>query len=124
MIELIPVAWLHAKITQARRNGMTYLRRSSDSFMFAPAELFAFSADESSSISRSSHCACSALRERKSAFNAASFLPPRNSHRGDSATKKLPITNKMPGGSETQKMLRHAESLNANNFPASPSFAT
>ena len=37
---------------------------------------------------------------------------------------RLPITNKMPGGRETQKMLRQAVSLKANSLAASPSFAT
>ena len=37
---------------------------------------------------------------------------------------KLPITNSTPGGSETQKMRRHAVSLNASNCAASPSFDT
>jgi hypothetical protein len=37
---------------------------------------------------------------------------------------KLPITNKMPGGSETQKMLRHAVSLKAKSRAGSWSFAT
>ena len=37
---------------------------------------------------------------------------------------KLPITNRMPGGSDTQKMLRHAESFTAKSLAASPSFAT
>ena len=37
---------------------------------------------------------------------------------------RLPITNKMPGGSETQKMLRQAVSLKAKSLAGSPSFAT
>ena len=36
----------------------------------------------------------------------------------------LPMTNRIPGGSETQKMLRQAMSCAANNFWASPSLAT
>ena len=50
--------------------------------------------------------------------------PRRKSQRGDSATSRLPITNRRPGGSETQKMLRQAVSLKASSWPASPSFAT
>jgi len=30
-------------------------------------------------------------------------LPRRKSHRGDSVTNKLPMTKRMPGGSDTQK---------------------
>jgi hypothetical protein len=38
------------------------------------------------------------------------FRPRRRASAGDSATSRLPITNNTPGGSETQKMLRHARS--------------
>ena len=34
------------------------------------------------------------------------------------------MTNKIPGGSDTQKMLRQAVSLKANSLAASPSLAT
>src|ERR1022692_3619488 len=37
---------------------------------------------------------------------------------------RLPITNRMPGGNETQKMLRQAVSLKAINLAESPSLAT
>src|SRR5580700_384770 len=124
MMELTPVVWLQARMTQARTNGSTYLRLNSDSEDCGPAALFTFSVAAVSSISFNSVSACSSVRERRSAASAASFLPLRNSQRGDSATMKLPMTNKMPGGRETQKMLRQAVSLNANNLSASPSLAT
>src|SRR5208283_2556411 len=123
-MELIPVAWLHARMTHARTNGITYLRRKSDSLTLAPVEVFAFSAAVACSISASSTSACWLVRERRSAAYAASRLPRRNSQRGDSDTMKLPITNKMPGGSETQKMLRQAVSLKAKSLAESPSLAT
>jgi len=43
-MELMPVSWLHARMMQASMNGTMYLRRSSDSLIFAPVEVFAFSA--------------------------------------------------------------------------------
>src|SRR5882762_8492648 len=108
----------------ASTNGMTYLRRNNDSDLLPSEEAFAFSAEDTSSISRSSIFACSGVRERRSAFRAASFLPRRNNHRGDSATKKLPRTNNTPGGRETQKMLRQAVPLKASSLAGSPSCAT
>src|SRR6266852_3556578 len=105
---------------QASTNGMTYFRRSNDSDLLPSEEAFAFSAADTSSISRSSIFACSAVRERKSAMRAASFLPRRNNHLGDSATKKLPMTNNTPGGRETQKMLRQAVPLKARSLSGSP----
>src|SRR5882672_2846006 len=124
MMELMPVAWLHARMIQASTNGMTYLRRNNDSAPLPSDEDFAFSAAMVSSISRSSASACSGLRERSRDARAASLLPRRNSHRGDSATKKLPTTNNRPGGNETQKMLRQAVSLKARSWAVSPSLAT
>src|SRR5271166_6149864 len=124
IMELMPVVWLHARITHAKTKGITYFRRSNDSFIFPPAVDFVISAVEIPSISASSDRAWSVERERRSAFNAASFLPRWNNHRGDSATRKLPTTNRIPGGKDTQKILRHAASLYANSFAASPSFAT
>ena len=112
-----------ARTMQARANGITYLRWSKDSPACAPDAL-AFSAAAVSSISFSSISACSSLRERSKETRAASFLPRRKSQRGDSATRKLPMTNGMPGGSDTQKMLRQAVSWNANSRAASPSLAT
>src|SRR5271170_4076790 len=123
MMELTPVAWLQARMTQARTNGITYLRRKRDSLTL-PVELFAFSAAAVCSISTSSVLACSLFRERRRAAYAASRFPRRNSQRGDSDTIRLPITKRIPGGSETQKMLRQAVSLKANSFAGSPSFVT
>src|SRR5271168_2194694 len=119
IIEFTPVAWLQARITQASTNGITYFRRSSDSLTLVPVELF--SAAAVCSISANSTSACSFVRERSSAAYAASLFPRRNNHRGDSDTIRLPITNKIPGGSDTQKMLRQAASLNANSRDRSPS---
>src|SRR5208282_1682387 len=124
MMELMPVVWLHARMTHARMKGITYLRRSRDSLILPPVELLARSVALVSSISRSSDCAWSLERERSNALNADSFFPLRKSQRGDSPTKKLPITKRIPGGSDTQKMPRHAVFLNANNREASPSCAT
>ena len=39
---------------------------------------------------------------------ACSLRPRRKSHRGDSATNKLPTRNRMPGGIDIQKIRRHA----------------
>src|SRR6266851_1526943 len=86
-------------MTQASTNGITYFRRKSDSLALAPVEVLDFSAAAACSISASSRFACSGVRDRRSAVCAASRLPRRNSHRGDSATIRLPITNKMPSGS-------------------------
>ena len=36
MIELMPVAWLHARMTQAITNGITYLRLNRDSLICSP----------------------------------------------------------------------------------------
>ena len=53
--------------------------------------------------------ACSAdARAQQAAVRAASGLPRRKSQRGDSATMKLPMTNRIPGGADTQKMPRQA----------------
>src|SRR5580692_2207666 len=129
-MEFTPVAWLQARITQARTNGMTYLRRRSDSpillpeALLFPEEVFVFSAAADCSISASSRLACSPVRERSRAAYAASFCPRRNSQRGDSDTTRLPSTNKIPGGSETQKILRHAVSLKAKSLAGSPRLAT
>src|ERR1035441_10000966 len=121
MMELTPVAWLQARMMHASTNGRMYLRWSNDSEFF-PAEFAEdFSAAAMSSISCNSILACSSERERSSARKAASFFPRRNSQRGDSETRKPPMTNKIPGGSDTQKMLRQAVSLNANSLSASPS---
>src|SRR5579862_307372 len=53
MMELMPVAWLQARITQARMKGITYLRRRSDSLALE-AEDCDFSAAAACSISPSS----------------------------------------------------------------------
>src|SRR5258706_485943 len=87
MMELMPVSWLHARMTHASKNGTTYLRRSRDSLILSPVEVFAFSAATVSSISFNSISACSSVRERRSAARAASIFPRRNSQRGDSAPK-------------------------------------
>src|ERR1035438_4553921 len=93
MMELTPVAWLQARITHARMNGITYFRLRSDSLAPpARAEDFPFSASAFASISISSRSAWPSSRERRSALWASSFLPRRNSQRGDSATTRLPIT--------------------------------
>src|ERR1700722_11022907 len=123
MMELIPVAWLQARITHASTKGITYLRCKSDSLAFFPSEVVD-SAEAACSISRRSASACSLVRDRSSATRAASFLPRRYNQRGDSATIKLPITNKMPGGNDTQKILRQALSLNAKRRATSPSLVT
>ena len=58
MMELIPVAWLQARITHARMNGITYLRLRRGSLAPpAPAEAFDFSAAAFASISLSSRSA-------------------------------------------------------------------
>ena len=44
MTELTPVAVLQKRMTQASRNGITYLRRSSESFTFVPAAVLVFAA--------------------------------------------------------------------------------
>ena len=125
MIELMPVAWLQAKMMHASTKGITYLRRNSDSLSFRPViEVPPSSAAAISSISLSSTSACSGVRDRSSARRAASFWPRRNNHRGDSATIRLPMTKRMPGGNETQKMLRQAASLKARILSASASFDT
>src|ERR1700682_5533447 len=100
-------------MTQASTNGITYLRRKSDSRTFVPVEVFAFSAAAVCFISAYSTFACWSVRARKSAAEAESLFPRQNSQRGDSDTMRLPITNKRPGGSDTQKMLRQAVSLKA-----------
>src|SRR3569833_253142 len=115
MIELTPVAWLHARMMHASRKGMTYFLRNSGSLILFPGEVGAVSA-EASSISFSSTSACSIVRERSNAARAASLLPRRNNQRGDSDTRKLPITKRMPGGRETQNMERQALSLKTNSF--------
>jgi hypothetical protein len=74
MIELTPVAVLQKRMIQARRNGIRYLRRRIESL------------------------------ERSRAGGAAFFPFFRASQRGDSSRKRLPMTNRMPGGRETQKM--------------------
>src|SRR5258708_32545050 len=106
MMELTPVAWLQARMTHARTNGITYFRRKSDSRTFVPVEVFAFSAAALCSISATSTFACSSVRERKSAAYAASLFARRNSQRGDSHTMRLPITNKRPDGTHTQQVQR------------------
>src|SRR5579863_4784547 len=115
IIELIPVAWLKARMIQARIKGITYFRRRSDSLV--TVDLF-FSARLVCCISLSSRSACAVERERRRAAYAASCFPRRSSQRGDSATIKLPITNKIPGGRETQKMPRHAVFLKSKSFAA------
>src|ERR1035441_9064612 len=123
MMELTPVAWLQARMMHASTNGSTYLRLNNDSEDCPPPALFADSVAMVSAISLSSISACSSVRERSSAVRADSLSPRRYSQRGDSATSKLPMQNKSPGGSDTQKMLRQAVSLNANNFAASFNFS-
>src|SRR5256885_5530097 len=98
---------------QASTNGITYFRRRSESFAFAPEACFFVSADARSCISFSSRSACSVLLERSKAAYAASLFPRLRSQRGDSDNNKLPITNRIPGGRDTQKIPRHAEFLNA-----------
>src|SRR5215475_10593240 len=95
----------------AKMNGMTYLRHRRDSLTVPPAEFFDFSAEAAACISCSSRSACFVVRERSRAAYAESFLPRASSQRGDSASRKLPITNRIPGGRETQKMPRQAEFL-------------
>jgi hypothetical protein len=124
MIELTPVAWLQARMTQARMNGTTYLRLRRDSPARAPAPWPLAPLAAVSSISCSSASAASAERDRRSAARASAILPFLWSHRGDSVTMKLPMTNTIPGGSDTQKMLRHAVSLKAMRRAGSPSLAT
>src|SRR5438876_1073699 len=118
MMELIPVAVLQKRITQASKKGSTYLRRSSESFAEPPvgepafADLgFAEANEEVCSISFNSRSACSRLRDRSRASRAASFFPRLKSQRGDSDTNTLPTTNRRPGGIDIQKMRRHALSF-------------
>src|SRR5438067_11480855 len=118
MIELIPVAVLQNRMTHASRKGMTYLRCKSDSLTLGPAEAWTFADARVSSISFNSVAALSGVRDRSSAARAASGRPWRNSQRGDSDTMKLPSTNRIPGGSETQKIRRHAWSLKAKPVAA------
>src|ERR1019366_9120710 len=108
MMELTPVAWLHARMMHARTNGRMYFRCHSDSEFFPAEPAEGFSAVAMASISCNSILACSSERERRSAARAASVFPLRNSQRGDSETMKPPMTNKIPGGSDTQKIPRHA----------------
>src|ERR1700712_2204178 len=110
MTELIPVAVLQNRMTQANTNGITYFRRSRESLTEVPTDALAARV---SSISRSSISACCSVRERSKARRAASFLPRGKTKREDSATKKLPTTKRRPGGRETQKMRRQAWSLKA-----------
>lgn len=63
-------------------------------------------------------------RERRSAVRAALNRPLRKSQRGDSVTKKLPTTKRIPGGMETQKICRHAWSLKAKRTAAFEARAT
>src|SRR5580658_2918084 len=120
MIELTPVAWLQARITQARTKGITYFLLRRDSFAPPAVEDFAISARATRSISSISRSASASDLDLRSAVRASAPLPERCSQRGDSATMKLPMTNRIPGGSDTQKMLRHAVSLNARSFAGSP----
>src|SRR5215469_9854385 len=124
MIELIPVAVLQNRITQASRKGITYFLRSRDSLTAFPVPADVFAATAIWSISFNSISAWRGERDRNSDASALSRLPRKNNHRGDSATNRLPSTNNTPGGSETQKMRRQAWSLNANNAAASEDFAT
>src|SRR5205823_7146788 len=71
-----------------------------------------------SGTTRHSVAARSGVRERSSAARAASGRPWRNSQRGDSDTMKLPSTNRIPGGSEAQKIRRHAWSSKAKTVAA------
>ena len=87
-------------------------------------ESCSFPPPATSCISLSSRSACPGMRERRRAAYAPSFLPRRKSQRGDSATIRLPITNKMPGGNETQKIPRQTSFLKSKSIAASPSLAT
>src|ERR1700685_1840847 len=111
MMELIPVAVLQKRITQASKKGSTYLRRSSESFA-EPRDLgFAEASEEVCSISFNSSSPCAGLRDRSRALRAASFFPRLKSQRGDSDTNTLPTTNRRPAGIDIQKMPRHALSF-------------
>src|ERR1700712_5441927 len=102
-MELIPVAVLQNRMMHASTNGITYLRRSRESLNAAAEEAFCAESDVCS-ISSNSSVACSLLRDRSNAWKADSFFPLLKSQRGDSATNRLPATNKIPGGIDIQKM--------------------
>ena len=106
-------------------NGITYFRRRRDSLTLVPVEDWGFSGSSGLFHLREFDIPpvwwCengAALCRRRPAFRG------ETASAGIPATMKLPITNKMPGGSETQKILRHAVSLKAKSFIGSPSFAT
>ena len=79
-------------------------------FGFACRVDFAFSAAIFVSISPAVQFppALSVAGTQQSQHGQHSFFPPRKSQRGDSATMKLPMTNRIPGGRETQKIPRQA----------------
>src|SRR6185312_12742156 len=124
MIEFTPVACWHTRSTHASRRGTTYFRRSRDSLFPVADASFATAANATCSISLNSSSACSLLRERSNAAYASFFFPRLNSQRGDSDRKKLPKTNRTPGGSDIQKMRLHASFLNINNAAALAVFPT
>ena len=85
MTELMPVAVLQARMTQASRKGMTYLRRRSESLTLRRPMAWTSQASRVSSISCNSMAACSGERERSSAARAFSERPRRN--RASGATR-------------------------------------
>ena len=67
MIELMPVAVLQNRITQASTNGIMYLRLQTESAICLPDAIFALWLVRRSSISSISMAACSGVRERRRA---------------------------------------------------------
>jgi len=109
-IELIPVACVQPRMTQANTNGMTYLRavKISPIEVMKPVCGLECSCARESAISCISKSASAGVRDFNSAARAASGLPRRNNHRGDSLTRKLPIKNTNPGYTTVRNMPRQA----------------